>query len=664
VYEAAGELMAKGTLLTPGILANADDSDSESEEEPEPEPESEFRHGADDWLRVKLSLGLAGARQRAMESLLRLRAAAAVRDPTKLEQLAREAETEDERFLLLREKRSLEHEGFGRQYNARDEPDDHAEAARQPGWRLREHDLKLTQLGLPSSWLRSRIGLAARRVKKAKLSKEPRLEWQQYYAQQREVLQQRLFLQQRHGEMPRELVHSFMGRDGSRIGHAAQRLPLGIGLMDDAVTTTSPTRRSAPKREQAEGETPRAETSDADGAKTDDADGAEQCKGQQESFRVSFPPALASGGRADAGQMWPVNVLTAAHDYRTDSPRPSRPANTVQATRNEWAARNAAFLTAKMARSTPVVLIPAPVVELSSPFSSGVARATKQGGGTALPRVTLQDLELLDPKDAHFAKSSEEDKKPAAELPGAYEGARGEYTDGSLRLIVGATDGPKDGSTGGSTARSPSPRLPMMRPTSRPASPTPMSSRSVKPEAPPLEPPGLPAEHWPQMPPRVRRSIQATELVEEEALLRAWEKHQHAQAANPAASAGADKRTFKPSPTVTPRARAAAKAARAPDVSAAELECALRSVLPAHCVTELLEAARAAPAGARTLGDWGAALGAFPVQLSSISPARRPQAAQKQVLPPKWALGGSVPLWAQREEAEEEGGSRGRATFV
>jgi hypothetical protein len=647
----------------PGAVAEGSDTESEEEEELAPE----FQHGADEWLRVKLSLGLAGARKRAMVSLLRLRAAAAVRDPTKLERLARQAETEDERILMMREKRSLEHEGFGRQYNAHDEQDDGVgassgvEAGRQRRGRLREHDLWMTQLGLPPSWSQARNALAARRVKKAKqrssqLIQEPRLEWRRYYAQQRGVLERQLLLQQRQGGMPQELMHS-LHREGSPLGHAAHRFPFGIGLMDGAVITTSPTRRCAP---QAEAETRRSETCDADGAAP--------WRAWQTGCRAScLPalPALASGSRAEAEQVWPANVLPTSQDCNTHSPRPSRPAHTVQTIGTGWAARNAASLAARIARSTPAVSIPASVVELSSPFSSGIARVTKQGGGAVLPRVSLQDLDLFDPKDVHFAQAVGEAREQAVEWPGAVNGARSEYPDCASRLphIRDASEGSGDCSSAGlcepKPPRSPPPRLPMMRPTSRPASPTSMACRSVKSEPVPLEPPSLPAEHKPQMPPRVRRSMQAADIVEEEALLRAWQRHQHAQAANPAVKAGAEKRTFKPSPTVTPRARAAAKAARPPAVSTAELESALRSVLPVLRVEELLEAARTAPAGTTSralLDDWGIAHGAYPIHVSSIPSGRRLCATSPHPSPPKWALGGSVPRWLlSRGDEKEEG---------
>lgn len=666
--QAAGELAANGTVLLHEMLEVADESDSESEEEEEPEPE--FKHGADDWLRVQLNLGPAGARKRAVESLLRLRVAVAVRDPTKLVQLACEAETEDERVLIMREKRSLEHEGYGRQYNAQDEQDDEAgalaetDAERQPRRRLREHDLRLTQIGLPPEWLQARNALAARRVKKAKqrssqFSKEPRIEWRQYYAEQRDLQERQLLLQQRQG-MPPELMHCLMNREGSPLGHAAHRLPLGIGLLDDAVTTTSPTRRGALHAE-----------AESRGSETCDADRAELWRAGQQGCRASLLPALASGGRAEAGQVLPVNVLAATPDYRTHSPMPFLQANTTLTPGSGWA--NAASLAARVARSTAAVFIPASVVELSSPFSSGVARAIKEGGVPLLPRVTVQDLELFDPKNVHFAQAVGGAKERAAEWPGALNGPWGEYTDGSPRLphIGGTADGLDGGSTTGRSEpwppRLPPPRVPMMRPTSRPASPTPMASRSVKSEPVPLEPPGLPAEHWPHVSPRVQRSIQEMDIAEEEALFRAWEKHRHAQAANSAARAGAEKRAFKPSPTVTPRVRAAAKAARTPAVSTAELECALRSVLPAHRVEELLEGARAAPAGAHAralLDDWGPAHGAFPVHLSSISPRRRPRAVSPHPSPHKWALGGPMPLWAQSQEKEEQHGGGASTAFV
>lgn len=190
-------------------------------------------------------------------------------------------------------------------------------------------------------------------------------------------------------------------------------------------------------------------------------------------------------------------------------------------------------------------------------------------------------------------------------------------------------------------ARSPPARLPVIRPTSRPASPTPMALRTFRLDASMMDPPNLPAEPWPHPSPRLWKAMIASQMAAEEAMLRAWEQHHRAQIRNPEARAGSTMRSFKPAPSLTPRLRANGTRSTPAIPRPEEVDCSLKSILSARHVGDKSRDVR--ERSQSVLGEIGVAQNSSPLQMVALSPTRSTLSSRSS----KWHLGGMIPSWAQ-----------------
>jgi len=569
----------------------------------ETEPEEEAEMDADAWLASRRQSGLQGSVQRAVAMGVLLRAQTA----------ARLAQKERERTAMAVLQRWVR--PWVKRLHATPEPDAGQEAAEVSG--EEEEGLRsAAPVHRSSDAMLAAWRLDEVKVTRRKRDRRPRDEHERQLERQRVYLERygEEWQQQRH-EHERELQRGWahLNADGEEelppwtgpyASPGPRRRP--TGPLDNAITSWRQAGRATPP--------PR-------------------IIGHR--FELSpqhLRPSTTTNAQVGLNESWPVSAR--AVDESSDA-----------------AARRRNARAAKAAGRALPVFVPAAVVELSSPFSSAVARVSERGALAPLPRAKLNNIDLFDPQHNYFQRGAEWAVEEGGGLAcgggggGGGGGAPGSaYTPSSPRLPQVGGGGDNRSPLRPEPPRTSSPRLPMIGPSSRPASPTPMTPRAIKAAPKPPEPPLLPAEPCPLQSPRVRRAMQAA-ATENELVQRVWHKHRMAMAANPARSAGVEKRGWAPS--ASPRDR------RAPSVIsraklAPELERTLRSVLPASQVDEMLSAARDAATRAESrVGDWGQ-VGAMQVQ--PLVPSRQVTASAEDAPGSDWGLGGPAPPWALGEE--------------